>query len=114
MENEEKQKIQKELGIRDTDAIWDILKVIKEPIKQYEELNKPFNIEELFPSTLRELVRNDQFGTQLLLWFNRKQHNFAHISAETISFSFINKCTFSNFAVSSSKCNTQSLGIGVF
>lgn len=38
MENEEKQKIQKELGIRDTDAIWDILKVIKEPIKQYEEL----------------------------------------------------------------------------
>ena len=65
----------------------------------YEEHNKPFNIEELFPSTLRELIKNDQFGTQLLLWFNRKQHNIAHISAEIISFSSINKCTFSNFDI---------------
>lgn len=38
MKNEEKQRIQKELGIRDSDAIWDILKIIKEPIIQYEEL----------------------------------------------------------------------------
>jgi hypothetical protein len=65
----------------------------------YEEHNNPFNIEELFPSTLRELIKNEQFGTQLLLWFNRKQHNLAHISAEIISFSSINKCTFSNFNI---------------
>ena len=38
MKNEEKQRIQKEFGIRDSDAIWDILKIIKEPIIQYEEL----------------------------------------------------------------------------
>ena len=40
MKNEEKQRIQKELGIRDSDAIWDILKIIKEPIIQYEEIAK--------------------------------------------------------------------------